>query len=98
MTRHPKTKSPLCFECADKLHQRESERWCEEKGLFTVKQKMDFCRKIGSMPKPTTLEIWQRVLANPNCSAYAARIATEALEKFLPKREPGEDDEHKTAF
>ena len=57
--------------------------------------------------KPTPLEHWRKVLADPRSSEIAKRYATEALskidpERFLqreverdrePERQPGEDTE-----
>ena len=55
--------------------------------------------------KPTALEHWRKVLADPRSSEIAKRYATEALAKIdrylhrqrEPERQPGEDFEEDDA-
>jgi hypothetical protein len=37
----------FCVGCEHKEHQKKSQKWCEEMGLITTRQKIDFCRAMA---------------------------------------------------
>ena len=42
---------PLCFECAERLHLAQAEKFCKEKGFDTTEKMIAYCR--GMMAKLT---------------------------------------------
>lgn len=71
-----------------KAHALAATRRCEEKGLHTVEQKRDYCRKIAGMlfkPMPqepskrTPIQHWEWVLSRAPKGSIGHRYALEAL-------------------
>ena len=72
------------------------QRW-EAAGRPTSEESRKKIQQFTKLPKPSGLQHWRKVLADPNAPALTKRYAEEALARLeaendaAPTREPGEE-------
>jgi hypothetical protein len=76
----------VCFACRDELRSDESQKFCESKGLRTIDEKRDYCKRMArSFGRSLSFEGWAKAIKQEAVDFLARDDSTgsrEALERL----------------